>query len=92
MSQDIDQAIEQYMKHEALKGHFEHSLNEVKAGVDGFVGQSIEMGLGRLQERGTIGVREKGARFKRVLTYYYLKAIERMCKNAWGNEFGKVNR
>lgn len=84
MSQDIEQAIEQYMKHESLSGHFEHSRSEVEDGVGrGFSRDDILIALERMVGRGILGRRIK-ARF----TFYYLMEIVKMCKKAWGKEFG----
>lgn len=69
MLQSDEQAILDFLKREALKGHFESTINEIASGIN-FSYNQVTRILERLIMRRKVGFRERGTDRKSVRYFY----------------------
>ena len=81
MLQDDEKAIMDFLKHEAVQGHFESTTAEIANGIK-FSYNQVGRILERLLMKDQLGYRERGTERKSV-RYYYLKDILDLCKRKW---------
>ena len=81
MLQDDERAITDFLKQEAVQGHFESTTAEIANGIK-FSYNQVGRILERLLMKDQIGYRERGTERKSV-RYYYLKDILDLCKRKW---------
>jgi hypothetical protein len=79
MLQDDEQTIVDFLKREALEGHFESTTNEIANGVKSSYNQ-VSRVLERLIMRDQIGYRERGTERKSV-RYFYLEDLQVLWKD-----------
>jgi len=81
MLRDDEQAIMDFLKQEALGGHFESTTAEIANGTKLSYNQVGRM-LERLIIRGQAGYRERGTERKSV-RYFYLRDLLDLCQEKW---------
>lgn len=83
MSQDNDQSIIDFLRQEALSGHFESTTSDIANGINVSYNRVVRI-LERLIVKKRIGFRERGTAHKSV-RYFYLKDLLDLCRNNWQN-------
>ena len=78
MIQDEEQTILEFLKQEALIGHFESTTTEIASGV-GLSYNQVGRVLERLITKGQVGHRERGTE-RKLVRYFYLRDILDLCQ------------
>jgi len=81
MQQDDEKIITDFMKHEAVQGHFESTTAEIANGTK-FSYNHVARIIERLLMKDQVAYRERGTERKSV-RYFYLKDILDICKRKW---------
>ena len=81
MQQNDEQSIIDFLRQEALQGHFESTTAEISNGTKLSYNQVGKI-LKRLIIRDQVGYRERGTERKSV-RYFYLRDILDLCKKKW---------
>ena len=79
MGRSVENDIEQYMQHSAVSGHFEHSLNEIRAGLNSqHARETIIRALAKMESSNLLKLRTKG-----TTKLYHLAVLEELSRNYW---------
>lgn len=81
MVHDEEQTILDFLRREALVGHFESTTTEIANGVKLSYNQVVRV-LERLITKGQVGYRERGTERKSV-RYFHLRDILDLCREKW---------
>jgi len=81
MLQDDEQTILDFLRQEAVAGHFDSTTSEIASGVKLSYNRVVRL-LERLIMRGQVGYRERGTE-RKMVRYFYLQDILDMCREMW---------
>lgn len=81
MVHDEEQTILDFLRQEALVGHFESTTTEIASGVKLSYNQAVRV-LERLITKGQLGYRERGTERKSV-RYFHLTDLLDLCREKW---------
>ena len=81
MLQDEEQTILDFLRREAVVGHFDSTTSEIANGVKLSYNRAVRL-LERLIMRGQVGYRERGNE-RKLVRYFYLKDILDLCQEKW---------